>query len=257
MVRPEKLRRTSGCKSRRGKQAGAPRSRLRASGEILPSERSVKSPAQAVGFARGEQSSGPSASEPLQPREIKSRKAKRPSPSCPGEGNRLRVWTGAAQDSSGVGKAARCESSARNRRDPPWRPTSGKDCAYKAKPKSRRAKRESERLVVPGKAAKVAGGKGPYFGPAVSEVSVRAWSLVDPTTPLQKRENSWSRYTVVPSVECGRFLEPRHCAGVTPRGSGAQAFRLPAHAHGGRPSVSRMREIRMYGLNGGDWRRGR
>ena len=60
MSRPERARpetgavlfQTSGWKSRRGRPAGAPRSRLQACGEIRPSERSVKSPQEAVGSSR-------------------------------------------------------------------------------------------------------------------------------------------------------------------------------------------------------------
>ena len=60
MVRPEQspltgavmLYQTCGCESRRGKPAGAPRSRLRFGGEIHRAERSVKSPQEAVGFLR-------------------------------------------------------------------------------------------------------------------------------------------------------------------------------------------------------------
>jgi hypothetical protein len=44
------LYQTCGCKSRRGKPAGAPRSRLRYGGEIQCAERSVESPQEAVGF---------------------------------------------------------------------------------------------------------------------------------------------------------------------------------------------------------------
>ncbi len=43
---------TCGCESRRGKPAGAPRSRLRLWGEIPWAERSVESPQEAVGFLR-------------------------------------------------------------------------------------------------------------------------------------------------------------------------------------------------------------
>jgi hypothetical protein len=43
------LYQTCGCESRRGKPAGAPRSRLRPRGEILWAERSVESPQEAVG----------------------------------------------------------------------------------------------------------------------------------------------------------------------------------------------------------------
>jgi len=46
------LYQTRGWKSRRGKPAGVPRSRLRAAGEIRTSERSVESPQGAVWLLR-------------------------------------------------------------------------------------------------------------------------------------------------------------------------------------------------------------
>ena len=46
------LYRTCGCESRRGKPAGAPRSRLRRGSEIFRAERSVKSPQEAVWLLR-------------------------------------------------------------------------------------------------------------------------------------------------------------------------------------------------------------
>jgi hypothetical protein len=48
----EMLYQTCGWKSRRGKPAGAPRSRLRVSGESRASERSVESPRGAVWLLR-------------------------------------------------------------------------------------------------------------------------------------------------------------------------------------------------------------
>ncbi len=53
------LYQTSGCESRRGKPPVAPRSRLRASGEILPSERSVESPEGMYVSNRGSKFAGP------------------------------------------------------------------------------------------------------------------------------------------------------------------------------------------------------
>src|SRR4029079_3962634 len=74
-------------------------------------------------------------------------------------------WTGdAAQDTSGVRRRARRDRRVRNRRDPPWRPTSGKDRSYKARPKATGVRRESEGLIVPRKAVKAVGGKGPWVG---------------------------------------------------------------------------------------------
>jgi len=58
---------------------------------------------------------------------------------------------GGAQDTPGVGKRARKEGLMRNWGDPPRRPTLGEGGAYKPKAKGRRAERESEGFVVPGK----------------------------------------------------------------------------------------------------------
>jgi hypothetical protein len=102
--------------------------------------------------------------ESLQPREIGTRKGERPSPSCQGEGNRLRQGPEEAQDAPGVRKAAGRDSLMRNWGDPPRRPTSGKGGGYKPSAKSCRVKRESEGPVVARKAAKGAGARGPCFG---------------------------------------------------------------------------------------------
>jgi len=129
--------------------AGEPGSRLRASGEISPSERSVVSPAVAVWRPRGEQSYGPSLKRTLQPRERCPRKG--------GEGRAGHVAakatdcaqeSGAAQDTPGVGRRARSDSSSRNRRDPNRLLTSSEGDAYKRNAKWRRAGRESEGLIV-------------------------------------------------------------------------------------------------------------
>ena len=89
-----------------------------------------------------------------------------PSRSCHGEGNRLCFEAGEAQDAPGVRKRARWDSLVRNRRDPTWRPTLGEGGSYKPRAKGGRAERESEGLIVPMKAGKPAGGRGPCFGRA-------------------------------------------------------------------------------------------
>lgn len=104
--------------------------------------------------------------EALQPREIGTRKVEWPSRSFRGEGNRLCLETGEAQDAPGVGKTARRDSLVRNWGGPPRRLTSSEGDAYKPSAKSRRAERESEGLVVAMKAAKAAGARGPCFGRA-------------------------------------------------------------------------------------------
>ena len=171
MLRPEHdpagrvvvLHQASGCESRHGKQAGAPCSRLRAWREIVPSERSVESPWLAVWLAGGERSCGPSASESLQPREIRAERRRGRARHFRAKATDCVSETGATQDSSGVGKAARSDGVMRNRRGPTRRPTSGEGGPYKPKVKGGRAERESEGSVVPRKAVKAAGGKRPYF----------------------------------------------------------------------------------------------
>jgi hypothetical protein len=79
-----------------------------------------------------------------------------PSRSCHGEGNRQQPGSRTvAGPLRGLEAAARLERGVRNRRDPTWQPTSGKDRAYKAgRQKAHGAGRESEGLIVPGKARK-------------------------------------------------------------------------------------------------------
>ena len=169
MVRPEHdsanrvvvLHQSSGWKSRHGKHAGAPCSRLPASGEIPPSKRSVESPQGAVWLAGGERSCGPNASESLQPRDRGAERRRGRARHVGAKATDCVCRTGATQDSSGVGKAARSEGVMRNRRDPTRRPTSGEGGPSKPKVKGDRAERESEGSVVPVKAVKAAGGKGP------------------------------------------------------------------------------------------------
>jgi hypothetical protein len=135
---------------------------------MAASERSVEGPA--VGCkVRGE---GSKAAGPMRKRELcslvryETERWRRPSRSCHGEGNRLRLEAGEAQDAPGVEKRARRDSLIRNWGDPPRRPTSGKGDGYKPKAKARRAERESEGLIVATKAVKAAGARGPCFGRA-------------------------------------------------------------------------------------------
>jgi len=77
------------------------------------------------------------------------------------------------QDTPGVGRRARSDSSTRNWRGPRWLPPSGEGAAYKRNVKWQRARRESEgpiRLLTPGESREeergpalvvlVCGGKG-------------------------------------------------------------------------------------------------
>jgi hypothetical protein len=129
----------------------APRSRPRAWGEILPPERGVKSPQEAVWPLGGEQACGPNAkSVNLAAPRQKNPKGEVAEPIM----SRRRQQTAPArsegvQDASGVWRRARRDSRTRNRRDPPRRPTSGEGGPYKPMAKGGRAGRESEGLVVP------------------------------------------------------------------------------------------------------------
>jgi hypothetical protein len=167
MVCPGKPYSASGCESRRGKRAGAPRSRLRVAGEIPSPERSVESPVLAVGSVRGEPSCGPNwQCEPLQPREIGAERRRGRAGHVTAKATDWARVSGGAQDPPGVWKAARSDSRVRNRRDPPRPPTSGKDPSYKPSAKWAGAGRESEGLIVPVKPGKPGGGKVPCFGRA-------------------------------------------------------------------------------------------
>jgi hypothetical protein len=236
--------------------AGAPRSRLRASGEISPSKRSDESRPGTVRFLGWKQRRGPNATSvnPAASREkhpkgevaepIMSRRRQQ---TAPGR-------TGWVQDASGVWGRARGESSTRNRRDPTWRPTSGEGGAYKPMAKGNRAGRESEGFVVawttatktpserrgPALVALVAGGKCEGMSARTNNLSEKArkpWGELFVTAKFLP-----DRRAFAPSLSVGR--DDPHVGGrKTDLGRSASGMR--------RPSVSRMRETRTYGLNGG------
>jgi hypothetical protein len=165
-----------------------------------------------------------------------------------------------AASPAGVWGAARAQGSMRNRRDPSAQPVSGQGGAYKPKVKSRRAQRESEGVVVPSMAAKnnAAGGKGPCFGHARRKGKCEGMDgKTAPNHPHVRKHADKAR-------EPGRELwagAKRHLTldgrSKTPvRSDVRTAERTPeplgtVHAPSRRPSVSRVREIRMHGLNGG------
>jgi len=133
---------------------GAPRSRSRVRGEILSSERDVKSPSGAVWLPGGEQDHGPSMKRTLQPRDINTRKGGMAEPIMSRRRQQTApVRAGGVQDVPGVWRRAGGDSPARNRRDPTRRPTFGKDPTYKPSAKWKGVGRESEGLIVPERAA--------------------------------------------------------------------------------------------------------
>ena len=235
---------------------GAPRSRLRASGEIRPSKRSVESRERGERPVQRKQSCGPNESESLQPREIKTRKVGRPSRSCRGEGNRLRMAeSGDPQDTPGVREGARSEGLVRNRRDPTWRPTSGEGGGYKPMVKCYRAGRESEGLVVPWMALTrtTPEGRGPAL--VVSVVEGKGEGMParanNPTIKARKPQSRLFIAAERPLDLLGSGSPMHRPAGLTiPSGPWPERGRRRARAMR-RPSVSRVREIRMHGLKGG------
>ncbi len=161
MVRPEKLFQACGWKSRLGRHAGAPSSRLRLEEETPKAERSVESPRWAISTG-GKQSCGPNESEPLQPREIRAERRRGRADHVTAKATDWARISGGVQDPSGVRKAARSDSLERNRRGPTWAPTSGKAPGYKPRAKCQGARRESEGLIVLPKAGETRSeGRGP------------------------------------------------------------------------------------------------
>ena len=191
----------------------------------------------------------------MQPREISNRKVEWPSRSFPGEGNRLRVCTGGAQDTPGVGKRARSDGLVGNRRDPTRRPTSGEGGGYKPKAKCHRAGRESEGLVVPMMATTITSPE--ERSPALVVFANRGkceGMPVRANNPLDKARKPDRGLSVVAerSTATGPAIVPSGPSRVTSSLWVAGAYgRAPRACATGRPSVSRVREIRMHGLKGG------
>ena len=191
----------------------------------------------------------------MQPREIDNRKVEWPSRSCRGEGNRLRVEVGCAQDAPGVRKRARSEGLMRNRRGPTRRPTSGEGGGYKPKAKCHRAGRESEGLVVPRMAATITlpEGRGPAL--VVSAVEGKGEGMpVRANNPAIKARKPQSRLFIAAERQLdvlGPWFPMHRPAGLTiPRGPWSVRRRERARDMR-RPSVSRVPEIGTHGLKGG------
>ena len=203
----------------------------------------------------GEQGRGPSVGEPLQPREIEAERRG-------GRAHHVRakatdcVWGlgDATQDPSGVRKAARVHRQVRNRRDPTQRLASSKDPGYKPSAKCQGVGRESEGLVVLRKPMKVGGGKGPCFGHGVQRRTCGGM-VARPNNPEVKARQASSHLGFTAECHQPRFGKWRSTPGVTPWSCHPSGVAAGAHADARRPSVSRMREIRTYGLNGGRWKR--
>jgi hypothetical protein len=235
---------------------GAPCSRLRASGEIRPSKRSVESRKRGIGLVEREQSCGPNVSEPLQPREIGTRKVGWPSRSFRGEGNRLRaMMTGDPQDTPGVRVGARSEGLVRNRRDPSRRPASGEGGGYKPTAKCHRAGRESEGLVVPWMAPTTTALEGRGSALVVSEEEGKGEGMParasNPTFEARQPRGRLFMVAKRQPTALGAGLPTPGLAGLTSLSGPCRERGRERARDMRRPSVSRVLEIGMHGLKGG------
>ena len=164
-----------------------------------------------------------------------------------------------ARGLGGVQGAARVQGEEWNTRGPSAQPPSRQGVSYKPRAKASAAQRESEGRVVPLMVAtnNAIGGKGPYFGHARNEG--KREGMAAKSGP----NNPDARTCVVqvrqPQCELWATAERRRSSW---RGTIQHAWHdahacvqsrdeVVVHAASGRPSVSRVREIRTHGLKGG------
>ena len=174
----------------------------------------------------------------------------------------------------GVGGAARVHGEGRNTRGPSARPVSGQRDSYKPMAKSSRAQRESEGVVVLTIVAtnNAAGGKDPCSG-LVDQVAT-CEGMTGRTGSNHPAERKLSVKARHPQHRLGmwpiRAWTDAPCGCTSRRGDARQEpkarfirSRGGVTPHSDRPPVSRVREIRTHGLNGGlthiqsgrpDWR---
>ncbi len=178
----------------------------------------------------------------------------------------------------GVRGAARVQGPVWNVRDPSAQPESGRARSYKPKAKSSRAQRESEGIVVLQAKARAeatkavghnaAGGKGPCGGHA--EIAGKREGMAGQTVPndpggdeprdkvRRLQRQLWAAAKRAPggrvhvkNQACGRDDLQAACSAVHDPAQPLLARAGPHNAASRRPLVSRVREIRMHGLNGG------
>jgi len=234
--------------------AGAPGSRPPAGGEIRLSEAGRQEPLRREQVHGPQHEVKPAASTDLQ---LGSRAAHvtAKAMSCAGDPE-------PARGPGGVGGAARGQGDARNTRGPSARPLSRQARPYKPKAKSGRAQRESEGIVVPRMAVtnNAAGGKGPWGG-CVAGAGKREGMAArsGPNNPAgrgssEKVRRPPKRLWTAAKRSRGESCLELECqsGGLTPRWRPTDdAFRTCTMRRSERPPVSRVREIRMHGLNGG------
>ena len=179
-----------------------------------------------------------------------------------------------ARELGGVGSVARGHGEGRNTRGPSARPGSGQSDSYKPMAKSSRAQRESEGVVVLRIVAtnNATGGKDPCSG-HVDRAATRE-GMTGRTGSNHPAERKLSVKARHPQHRLGmwpiRAWTDAPCGCTSRRGDARQEpkarfirSRGGVTPHSDRPPVSRVREIRTHGLNGGlthiqsgrpDWR---
>jgi hypothetical protein len=160
-----------------------------------------------------------------------------------------------ARELGGVWSAARGQGDERNTRGPSARPWSGRRGSYKPMAKSSRAQRESEGTVIlmTTTTNNVVRGKGPYFGRARNEGKCQGMAgRTGPNHPITRTRDVSARQ---PPHELGTRAErlggPTWWLRADPHRLTRRVGRGDVHAVSRRPSVSRVPEIGMHGLNGG------
>ncbi len=234
--------------------AGAPGSRPPAGGEIGLSEAGCQKPLRREQVHGPQPEVKPAASTDLQ---SGSRAAHVTAKAMSYVGDAEPAW-----GPGGVGGAARGQGDARNTRGPSGRPWSRPARPYKPKAKSGRAQRQSEGIVVPWMAAtnNAAGGKVPWDGCVVGAGKREGMAArsgphnpAGPRLSEKVRQPQSRRWTVAKrlSRQDASGLEDPSGGVTTRRRHRGEAAGIRTMQRPERPSVSRVREIRMHGLNGG------
>ena len=164
--------------------------------------------------------------------------------------------TGGAAGPGGVWGAARVQGSIRDAGDPSRQPESGQGRAYKPMAKASGVQRESEGFVATNE-----GGNKPLEGRDPVSVVVglrgkREGMVVygPPNFPEYKSARTQQQPMGASQMaRSAQVVTPRLTfrGDASERTPGIQGRKSTMHAASGRPSVSRVREIRMHGLTGG------
>lgn len=264
MVRREEVGRvspTSRCSSPAGASpvsvsAGAPSSRPQASGEIPVARAGCQKPLRRKP-ARGPQPYvKPAASTDLQPESRAGHVAAKAMSIAPQSGDVRAVGLG------GVWGAARVHGDERNTRGPSARPLSGQSASYKPMAKSRCAQRESEGVVVLLITVQnnAVGGKGPYSGLVDRAATCKGMTgrsgSNHPAESLLSVDARHLQLRLGSRPSDGRLAHPHRCLSQTgdalwDRCGTTRVVPSVQCRDLNRPPVSRVREIRTHGLNGG------